>query len=183
MLKKSLFLIILVLFFAYQTTIVEAREIILESGTKIKLKLGNKISTATSKEGDKVNLIVADDVMFGDIPLLKAGSYAVGIITELQPKGNFFKEGYLRISLDYAKAIDGQKISIYGDFEREGTPAMTNYYGMGMVFTPIFSFLKGDILLKGNDATLPQGYIVRARVEKDTNISVSDFIVPVKNKK
>jgi len=61
-------------------------EITLRNGTAIHLKLGKTISSATAHVGDIVDLTVVEEVMVDGISVIPAGSAAIGLVSEAEPK-------------------------------------------------------------------------------------------------
>jgi len=153
-------------------------DVILENGTKIRMKLVDKVSSGLHKEGDEVNFIVAEDVRMGDLVLIKEGARATGIVAELISRGRVGKAGKLTINLDYAKAVNGKKVPINGTINKKGEDKV--FLSLGL--TLILAVLPVGLLIRGEEATLPAGYQVQARTDRDVKISVDDNLVPVKNK-
>ncbi len=165
-----------------------AKQLLLETGTKVKLKNVDRISSHLNDEGDTVNFIVADNIKQGDTTLIKEGARATGVVSEIRHKGRMGKEGFISVDLDYAIAIDGQKIPLYGNIEKYGENKAYEYSSVnlvagGIIKKAIFIItIPYLILIKGEDAQLAPGYQYKARVEKDLNISIDDGFVPVSNR-
>lgn len=150
---------------------VSAQDVLLESGTRVRLKLADNISTKFNTEGDEVNFIVSDEVKIDDTTVIKAGARATGIISELYSRANIGKPGELVITLDYVEAVNGKKIPIVGKITKKGE---------NRIMTPVlFSVLLFPIGLcsmcvKGTDATVPAKYQITARVDRDINLEIND---------
>ncbi|MCK7488709.1 MAG: hypothetical protein MZU97_26815 [Bacillus subtilis] len=120
-----------------------ARGLILEKGTKVNLKLLDKISSETDLEGNEVLFKVAEDVKFIDITLIKEGTVAKGYISELYPRGRIGKAGMLTIDFDYTKAIDGQKVPLSGSLTKKGEDKLVISLALAVFTSPVgivFSF-------------------------------------------
>jgi hypothetical protein len=153
-------------------------DVILENGTKIRMKLVDKVSSGLNQEGDEVNFIVAEDVRLGDLVLIKEGARATGIISELINKDRIGKAGKLTINLDYARAVNGKKIPLNGTVNKKGEDKVLLSIGL-TILMPVLPF---GLLFRGSDATLPAGYQVQARTDRDVKISIDDNFVPVNSK-
>jgi len=153
-------------------------DVILENGTKIRLKLVDKVSSGLNQEGDEVNFTVTEDVRLGDLILIKEGARATGIISELISRDRVGKPGKLTINLDYAKAVNGKKVPLNGTINKTGEDKV--FLSVGL--TVLLVVLPFGLLLRGSDATLPAGYQVQSRTDRDVKISIDDNFVPVKNK-
>lgn len=152
-------------------------EVILENGTRIRLKLVDKISTGLNREGDEVNFVVTDDIKLGDFVLIREGARATGIISELISRGRVGKAGKMTINFDYVKAVNGKKVPLNGIINKKGEDKMVLSVALSFVLTPIC------LLLRGTEATLPAGYQVQVRTDRDTKLVMDDNFVPVNSKK
>lgn len=182
MIKKYLVLFSLIAFINLTLCpLTFAKEVILESGTKIRLKLADNISSKVNNEGDNVNFIVSDDVKVDDVVVIKEGTRVPGLISELIPRGRIGKAGKLSLTLDEVKAINGKKIPLTGSVSKKGDDKTTLTLGLGVglgIFMPIALLF---LLMKGTDAQLPAGYQVIAKVDRDVTLALDDNIYPVSN--
>jgi hypothetical protein len=145
-----------------------AREVILENGTRVRLKLVDKISSKLNNEGDEVNFLVTDDIKLVDTVLIKEGTRATGIISELIPRGKIGKAGRLVVNLDSTKAVNGKRISLTGEIRRKGEDKMIFSIVISVFLSPIC------LLLRGTDAQLPAGYKYNARVDRDVILDLPE---------
>ncbi|MDD3012346.1 MAG: hypothetical protein PHC34_01415 [Candidatus Gastranaerophilales bacterium] len=180
MIKKLISLILILVFINLGFCQVSfGSDVILENGTKIRLKLVDKVSSGLNQEGDEVNFTVAEDIKLGDLVLIKEGARATGIISELINRGRVGKAGKLTINLDYAKAVNGKKVPLNGTIVKKGEDKVFLSVGLAILL-PVFPF---GLMFRGYDATLPAGYQVQTRTDRDVKISVDDNFVRVNNKK
>jgi hypothetical protein len=140
---------------------------LIETGTKVRLKLTEKVASNINQEGDEVTFAVFDDVTEGDNILIKAGSTAIGVVSKIKTKDFFGKEGSIIIDISSTKSVDGTKIPLSGQIEDYGTSRSTVTGIIGIVILPYVIFSKG------NDASIPEGYVYTARVAKDMNINLT----------
>ena len=148
------------------------REVLLESGTKIRLKLADKISSGLNKEGDEVNFITAEDIKIGNYTIIKEGSRATGIISELISRGRIGKAGKITVNLDYVKTVSGNKVPLIGTINKKGEDKL--FLSLGV--TLILPIIPVGLLFRGTEATLPAGYIIQARTDKDTLVFIENNI-------
>lgn len=177
MIKKLTSLVLILTFLnlgACQTSF--GSEVILENGTRVRLKLADKVSSGLNREGDEINFIVAEDIKMGDLVLIQEGARATGIISELISRGRVGKAGKLTINLDYAKAVNGKKVPLNYTFIKKGEDKMVLSVAISFILTPLC------LLLRGTDATLPAGYQVQARTDRDVKIVIDDNFIPVSDK-
>ena len=75
-------------------------EVTIPQGTVLSVRLGQTISTKTSKSGDQFTATLAEPVVVGDQTVADGGTQATGTVVESIPLGKFKGAAKLRISLD-----------------------------------------------------------------------------------
>lgn len=175
---KKLIVLFFIVFFVnlFNSQISLAKDVILESGTRIPLELADNVSSGVNNEGDQINFIVTEDIKLEDTVLIKEGTRATGIISELSPRGRIGKAGNMTITFDYAKAVNGKKVPLTGMITKKGEEKIILSAALSFLLTPFC------LLIRGTDARFPANYPVIARVDRDTIISLDDNIIPVNNK-
>ena len=84
----------------------------LQDGTPIKLRVARNLSSADAKTGETVDFEVLEDVKIDDIVIIPRGATAIGTVTRAKPKGRLGKAGKLDITIDFARAVTGEKIAL-----------------------------------------------------------------------
>jgi len=169
MIKKVFSLLLTILF---MNTIFcpfsSAADVILEKGTKVRLKLLDKVSSGLNQDGDEVNLIVADDVKLGDTVIIKEGTPAKAIINDLSPKGKIGKAGRLELQADSTRAVNGKSVPLSALITKKGEDKF--------VLSVVLSFLLSPfaLLISGENAQLPPGYLINAKVDDDVMLTFDD---------
>lgn len=166
----TLFLITTLLFGLNSSQITQADEIILENGTMIPLKLRDNLSSKTLHEGDIINFITDDDIKLNNEILIKEGTNATGYISELTKSGRIGKAGEFSIKLDKLQLKDGTKVPLTGQILKKGKDRVVVALALTLCLPPSSGIF--FLLIKGTDATLPAGYKVQARVDRDTTINL-----------
>ncbi|HBH19037.1 MAG TPA: hypothetical protein DDX14_08925 [Cyanobacteria bacterium UBA9579] len=157
-----------------------AREVILENGTRVRLKLVDTVSTKINNEGDYVNFIVMEDIKLADTTLIKEGTRATGFIAELIPRGKVGKAGKMTVYLDSTKSVDDKRVPLSGTVIRKGEDRMILTGILSILAFPPFSLL--FLTMTGHDAQIPAGYQINARVDRDVIVSLDDKnFVPVRD--
>jgi hypothetical protein len=134
-------------------------EIILRSGTPIHLKLGKTISSATAHVGDIVDLTVLEEVMVDELSVIPAGSAAIGLVSEAEPKKRMGHGGKLAFSVNFVRLKDDEKAAVRSFQESTGSSNAAGailplasgkevVFTQGMAFT---AYVDGDIPLKRED--------------------------------
>ena len=74
--------------------------IVVPAGTRIRVRLGQTLSTKQNQTGDPFSGVVADSVRVNGQPVIPAGARARGVVTESKGLGKFKGEAVLAIRLD-----------------------------------------------------------------------------------
>jgi hypothetical protein len=132
---------------------------ILPEGTRVRVRLEQALSSATSEEGQAVNLSIIDDVKIGDTVVLSQGSACVGTITQAIPKRRMGRTGKIDFAIERVVAVDGSNVPLrYSPTKREGgsnaTKAGILTAAGAVVFWPVAPVF---LLMKGKDVTVNKG--------------------------
>ncbi len=149
------------------------QQAILEEGTPIRIKLEEEVSTKISTPGQKVQLVVIDDILAkdGKTILVKDGSPAIGYLNNIDEKDGG-KGGKLTVEITSVKAVDGTKIPLRGLQTKSGRN------GIGLGGCAIGLVLAGPIGLgvaalygQGKHAKIPEGTIFTVFVDRDSTVA------------
>ncbi|WP_157947565.1 hypothetical protein [Abditibacterium utsteinense] len=113
-------------------------------GTKIRLSLGQQLTSNRSKKGDEVRFFMKDALLGsnGEI-LIKSGASATGAVTYAKGAGGFGKKGKLEFSIESITGADGTQIPLRSSQTAHGK---SNILGgpVGIILVaPIMGFIKG----------------------------------------
>jgi hypothetical protein len=131
-------------------------EITLRNGTPIHLKLGKTISSATAHVGDVVDLQVVEEVIVDGISVIPAGSTAIGLVSEAEPKKRMGHGGKLAFSVNFVRLKDDEKAAVRSFQETTGSNNSAGAIlplssGKEVVFTQgteFTAYVDGDMQLK-----------------------------------
>jgi hypothetical protein len=134
-------------------------EITLRNGTPIHLKLGKTISSATAHVGDIVDLTVVEEVIVDGLSVIPAGSTAIGLVSEAEPKKRMGHGGKLAFSVNFVRLKDDEKAAVRSFQETTGSnnsagailPLSSGkevVFAQGMEFT---AYVDGDMPLNRED--------------------------------
>jgi hypothetical protein len=123
------------------------------------LKLGKTISSATAHVGDIVDLKVTEEVIVDGLSVIPAGSTAIGIVSEAEPKKRMGHGGKLAFSVNFVRLKDDEKAAARSFQESTGAnnsagailPLASGkevVFTQGMEFT---AYVDGDMQLKRED--------------------------------
>jgi hypothetical protein len=145
-------------------------------GTKIACRLDQTISSATAEEGQRVQLLVTENIKVGDTIVIPQGAPAIGTIVEAQPKRRMGRTGKLDFSIEKVRAADGEYIPVrYTLHKREGgskavsTGVMTA--GAAVLFWPAAPFF---LLRKGKDVTINKGVVIEVFTDQGHTLKLAN---------
>jgi hypothetical protein len=147
----------------------------LPNGTKVPCRLEQTISSATAEEGQKVQLVVTENVKSGDAVVIPQGSPVIGTIVSSTAKRRMGRPGKLDFSIEKVRAVDGDYIPVrYTMNKREGgssavsTGVMTA--GAAVLFWPAAPFF---LMRKGKDVTINKGVVFEVFTDEDHTVKVA----------
>jgi pyruvate/2-oxoglutarate dehydrogenase complex dihydrolipoamide acyltransferase (E2) component len=108
-------------------------QLLLAEGTEVPLTFDQDLSSKTAHDGDTVELILAQDLKVGDVVVARAGSKAVGEVTNAKKSGMMGKPGELNIRLNYLKTGNA-KVHLRGTKGKEGDSGTTGVVVLTVLF-------------------------------------------------
>lgn len=134
-------------------------DVTVPKGTDVKLVFAQKVDSRKAKEGDKVMLKVADNVMVNGKTILAAGTPVSGVIENVTKRDHFGKNASIRLALNPIQTKGGMlylqprdKQSVTG--RRSDTAAAASGAG-ALVLGPIG--LVGGYFVKGKPVKVQVG--------------------------
>ncbi len=146
----------------------------LPAGTLVQLRLTDPVSTRDAKQGDVVNLRVADDVYLGTKLVIRKDETTTATITEVRGPRNWGRSARLGFEFGAVKAVDGTAVTL-GPWTRETRKEESMGYAAGatvggaVLLGPVG--LVGGMFVKGNHVELPAGQEFKAAVRWDTAVA------------
>ncbi|OHB17765.1 MAG: hypothetical protein A2734_02815 [Parcubacteria group bacterium RIFCSPHIGHO2_01_FULL_40_30] len=126
-------------------------QLTIPDGVEVRLRLTERLTSATARVDQRVRFEVAEDVLVNDKVVIPMGAQASGAVIEAQKKKSFGRAGKLNFTIDYVKAVDGQNIRLRTTKERKGDES---YVKAGVI-----TYLAGPfgLLVKGKEVEIPAG--------------------------
>lgn len=127
------------------------KEVVLRDGTEVRMRLKNRITSATAKVDEPVYFEAAEDVKVDDVVVIAASALGRGHVLEVNKKKSFGRRGKLNFSIDVVKTVDGQNVPLRVTRSREGDESY--------VKTGVVVYLAGPFgaLVKGKDVEIEAG--------------------------
>lgn len=138
----------------------------LREGTEVRLVFAEAISSATSSEGDRINLRVDEAVKVDGITAIPNGAMGVGTVTSAHKRGFMGKAGDLNISLDYVKVGD-ERVRVRASKGKEGEGRIGSTVALTVLFGPL------GLLKRGKDVEIKVGAPITAFVDQDVELPVT----------
>jgi hypothetical protein len=137
---------------------------ILRDGDDVTLRFAQDLSSKNAADGDSVMFTLDDDLKVNGVVVAKAGSKAVGEVTNSKKAGMMGKAGELNIRLDYLKVGD-TKVHLRGSKGKEGESGTTGAIVLTVLFGPI------GLIKHGKDIEIKQGTPLKGFVADDVPLA------------
>lgn len=143
-------------------------ESVLRSGTEVPLRMSETINSNNKslREGHRIRLEVAQNVMLGSSVVIPAGSLATAEVTEVRRKGMWGKSGRIEARVLNVRVGD-RLIRLSGTFDDKGVT------GTAGVVTSIALVPLAGFFVTGTSANIPAGSGVKAFLDEDLRIAVA----------
>jgi hypothetical protein len=138
-------------------------KVVLTDGSDVALTFDQDLSSKTAAEGDPVTCVLAEDLKVGDVVVAKAGSKAIGEVTNAKKAGMMGKAGELNIRMDYLK-VGSTKIKLRGSKGKEGESGQTSAIVLTVLFGPI------GLIKHGHDIDIKKGTAIKVYVGDDISL-------------
>ena len=138
-------------------------KVVLADGTDVPLTFDQDLSSKTAAEGDPVVCVLAEDLKVGDVVVAKAGSKAIGEVTNAKKAGMMGKAGELNIRMDYLKVGD-VKVRLRGSKGKEGASGTTSAIVLTVLFGPI------GLIKHGHNIEITKGQAIKVYVGDDASL-------------
>ena len=160
----------------------EQRELRLEEGTSIQVRLAHALSSRTARREDRVDASVVEPVHAGGVPALPAGTQVRGVVRDVERAQRPSKAGRIEIEFD-SVYLDRTRIEMRGrvaEIRESGSRA--EKAGIGAVVGGVLGGILGGkegaiagiliggggavVATKGEDVELPAGTVLTVRLER-----------------
>jgi hypothetical protein len=145
-----------------------AAEARLADGTRIPVKVMERLSSASLKDNDPVTFAVVEDVVVDGRVVVKQGTPVRGVIVEAAAKRRMGRAGRLSYTVNDTKGVDRGVIQLRAVQARRGDSHVTSTAVTTTavaVFVPVAAPF--FLLRKGSDVVVPEGTRVDAFVDGD----------------
>jgi len=137
----------------------------LKSATPVPLVFDSDVNSKTTDVGDKIPLTVSEDLKVGDTVVVKKGTPALAIVTEVDKTGMGGAPGEVFCQIDSLQA-GSVVIKLRGTAAKEGQDKVGK--AIGLMFVPVVPV---GVFVHGKNAEIKQGAAFTAFVDADTLLS------------
>ncbi len=149
---------------------------ILQDGTPMKLRLLHKLDSHTVKNGDEISFDIVNDVVVGEVTVLRRGSPVTGVVTRAEGSKTLGRAGKLSFTINDIKLRNGGKVPVRAFNRTSGENRTGEMIGM-MLEVPIAA-APFFLLLHGTNTTFPRGTEITAFVNGDLRLDLDSFSPP-----
>jgi hypothetical protein len=140
----------------------------LPDGTRLVVRLVERLTSATAKPGDTVAFEVVEDVSVDGMLFIKQGTPARGTVVEAEARRRMGRSGTLLYGLTETKSVDGQQVRLRAAQEKRANSSVTSTAVATTAVAFVIPVAAPFVLLrKGKDVTVPAGTRVDAFVDGD----------------
>ena len=133
-------------------------------GTEFPIRIEDKLSSKTSREGDRFTITLEDDVKLPDGTVIPAGFKGVGQVTEAKQSGRMGKGGELNVRLDYIRIGDA-RVRLRGSRGADGADKVGTTIALTVLFGPL------GLLKKGKNVEIQRGHTLTAYADSDVDLT------------
>ncbi len=155
-----------------------ATKLIIETGTPVKLRLANTISSSHAHKGDRLNLVVENDVAIRGFTVISAGAKAQGSVIRVKGKRPLGIGGDVILQLDSVALTTGENTQLTARKEFKGRSRKVRM-AIGIAVTAVIYLPAAPafLLTPGRDSTVLKGTELTAYTKGDVSIDEQDLPV------
>lgn len=163
-------LAIIIAFSLIQVPFLEAARVVIPKGTLIRIRLGESLSTRTTKEGQPVRFTVETAVRIGARKVIEKGAQVEAYVSDLRHPQRFGRNASLKIKFISVLTTKNREIPIeLGEHAAKTNEQMGMAAGAAvggaLIFGPIG--LLAGLFVKGKNIEIPKGTILHVETAED----------------
>jgi hypothetical protein len=144
-------------------------EVVLKSGTPVKLQFAKTISSEHAKKSDGLDFVVTRDVDVGGFTVIRAGTLARGSVVGVKRRRPVGMGGDVIVKVDSVELTTGENIGLVARKEFKGN-SHTLRMGVVMAISAAIYLPSAPVflLLRGRDSTVLKGTELTAYTQSDS---------------
>jgi hypothetical protein len=150
--------------------------LVIAGGTPVKLQLAQTISSAHTRNGDRLDFEVVEDLTVGGLTVIRAGTMASGSVVKVDGRRPFGLGGKVIIKLDSVGLVTGDRVRLQARQEFKGG-SHTKLMAEGMLLASMIYLPAAPIFLLSHrsDCTVLKGSEVTAYIDGDARVQSADL--------
>lgn len=157
----------------YENGGIPVQEVTLPKDSVMKITFTSEMSTKTSRAGETIPFVSADNLYVNDVLVLPKGAHGIATVSKVVQPGIFGKDGRIDLNFSHVTAVDGTHIPLYiGELAKQKATSIAGAAGAAIgsmiVLGPVG--LVGGAFVKGASVTIPVGSSTYVQVGADTAI-------------
>lgn len=151
-------------------------QVVIKSGTAVKLQFAKTISSANAHEGDRLEFVVEKDVMARGFTVIQAGAIAEGSVIEVKSRRLLGMGGGVVIKLDSVELTTGERVGLVVRKKYKGR-SHTIRMGVEMAIASAMYLPAAPVFLlsRGRDSTVLKGTEVTAYTKSDSSVEAANL--------
>lgn len=125
------------------TQISTPASITIPEGTLIKVSINNAISGKEVEKGQKIDFTTTEDIIQGNLVVLKKGLKVVGTVTEAAKSKGLGKKGKLSFTIDYLYLENGKIVKLKSDVTKNLNGSGAIVATTAILISPLALFVHG----------------------------------------
>jgi hypothetical protein len=157
-------------------------ELVLKSGTPVKLHFAKTISSKRANQSDPLDFVVTKDVEVGGFTVIRAGTLAKGSVVRVKRKRPAGIGGDVIVQVDSVALTTGENIGLVARKEFKGN-SHTIRMGVVMAISAAIYLPSAPVflLLRGRDSTVLKGTELTAYTKSDSLVDAGDLPVALES--
>lgn len=161
-----------------QAPLLKSPNLVMESGTPVKLQLAQTISSRHAHKNDRLEFVVDKDLEIGGFTVIKAGAKAEGSVVRVKGKRPLGIGGNVIIKLDSVELTTGESVPLTARREFKGKSRTVRMaVGTAVAAAIYFPAAPALLLTPGRDSTVLKGTEVTAYTK--TDLPLDAMVLPL----
>ncbi len=153
-------------------------QLLIETGTPVKLQLAQTISSRHARKGDRLEFVVEKAVVLDGLTVIVAGAKGEGSVVRVQGKRPLGIGGNIVIKLDTVELATGQMAQLTARKQfKQKSRTMRMVVGMAITAAIYLPAAPVFLLTPGRDCTVLKGTELTAYTKTDFSVDAKDLLV------
>lgn len=168
--------LVIVVFFS--GALVSAQQTLtIPTGTAVRIRTTQQVSSETARVGDDVPMEVLADVAVDGYVVIRQGAPVIAVVSLAKEAKTLGRRGHVAVSLKYAEAVTGEHVFVSGERNEKGNGKKAKIITEMAATTVITGGAVALLWLfeKGNDSTISPGTAFTVYAAADTQIDLDQL--------